>query len=345
MVSEKRKNNDRDDADLQKAPWEREGKRQDVISEVQETDFDQPLADLVTQYNRRIGIRGEYLWKWLCTCFPFVTLDAVPDSRRRTLCTHKTILSMFVTLVDDLADNYRDEESFREATKIPFDGSTARLEREEVRTDYLRFLTEVWGTFESFLVKYERESEFRSLFKYDLRQSLNAMDYERLANDRPEIMNTPEMMSYTPHNMAMMAAADIDMMNSPELGSSATSDIREAVYGGQKLVRISNWLSTWEREIDEGDFTSVVFTNAIDRDVLSAQTLDTLRRNGDDIDSQPVADSIHASGLERDMLNEWEQRYKDLATFVNDVDTADLNSFVNGVDKVRNYHMASKGYK
>lgn len=316
-----------------------------IVTEVRGKTLTPPLDRLVAEYDDRIGIRDEYLWKWLARSFRFVTLDTVPDERVERVCTHKTILSMYVTLVDDLADKFRDEESFREATKIPFEQERADFERDDVRTEYLRFLQEVWDTTESLLEVTERESEFRPFFEFDLRQALNAMDYERLANDHPEMMNTSEMLQYTPHNMVMLAAADIDMMNSPSVDRDELSQIRESVHRGQQLVRISNWTSTWEREIEEGDFTSPIFTKAIARGLLTQEELEGIRDGDDDFDPDVFVSRFKQHGLERELLDRWDLEYSKLQSEVPSADSVDLDAFIEGVSTVREYHMASKGYK
>lgn len=318
---------------------------QQIVAEVQEKTLVPPLDRLVAEYNDRIGIRDEYLWKWLARSFPFVTLDTVPDERVEHVCTHKTILSMYVTLVDDLADKFRDEASFREATKIPFEQEHVDFERDGVKTGYLRFLQEVWDTTESLLEATERQSEFRPFFEFDLRQALNAMDYERLANDHPEMMNTSEMLQYTPHNMVMLAAADIDMMNSPSVDREELSQIRESVHRGQQLVRISNWTSTWEREIEEGDFTSAIFTKAIARGLLTQEELKGLRDGDDSLDRDAFVSKFKQHGLERELLDRWDLEYSKLQSEVPAADSVDLEDFIEGVSTVREYHMASKGYK
>ena len=316
----------------------------EIVTEVKEETLLPPLGRLAAEYDDRIGIRDEYLWKWLARSFRFVTLDSVPDERVERVCTHKSILSMYVTLVDDLADRFRDEASFREASKIPFEQERTDFERPDVRTEYLRFLQEVWDTTESLLDMAERESEFRPFFEFDLRQALNAMDYERLANDRPEMMNTTEMLQYAPHNMVMLAAADIDMMYSPSIDRDELSRIRETVHRGQKLVRISNWASTWEREIEEGDVTSAMFTEAIARGLLTRRDLERLR-DGDGPDSETLVARFEEQGLEEQLLDRWDLEYSKLNSEVPSADSVDLEAFIEGISTVRAYHVASKGYK
>lgn len=317
----------------------------DVVREVRRTELDSPLSELVQTYNERIGIRDEYLWKWLSRSFQFVTLDCVAEGRFQRVCTHKTILAMYVTLVDDLAENINDTATFQEARKIPFSDRSAAFDSPEVDTTYLGFLAEVWETVEALIEDTDQGSEFRPFLTFDLRQAVNAIDYERLANSHPEMMNTTEMLAYTPHNMMMLAAADLDLMYSPDVDQSDISAIRHTVHQGQELVRITNWTSTWERELDEGDITSAVFSQARSNGVLSTADLTRIRDADASIDTAGVESALKDSGVEQELLDTWELKYNQLKSNVPDVDSVDLSGFVEGIRKVREYHMESKGFK
>ena len=318
---------------------------QQVVSEVQRTTLESPLAELVDEYNERIGIRGEYLWKWLETSWPLVTLDCVPEDRRDTVSTHKTVVSMYITLVDDLGENFQDAESFHEASKIPFDHAEANPEREGVRTDYIRFLQKVWDTAEEMFEEADREAEFRPLLEYDLRLGLMSMDYERLANDFPEMMNRTEMTHYTPHNMMMLAGATIDLMYSPSFDRSELAAVRETVYRSQQLVRISNWASTWERELLEGDFTCPVFTEATSRGIVTHEELEALRQGSPVVDPDRIASQIHDHGIEASLLKEWDELYAGLMADIPEADSVDLMAYADEIKTIRKTHMASKGHK
>ena len=318
---------------------------QQVVTEVQGTSLESPLDELVEEYNEQIGIRGEYLWKWLENIWPLATLDCVPEHHREVVSTHKTILSMFITVVDDLAGNIQDKRSFYEACKVPFDHMEARPEREGVKTEHIRFLQKVWETSEAMLADAEREAEFRPLLEYDFRLGLMSMDYEGLTNAYPEMLNVPEMMDYTPHNVMMLAGADIDLMYSPSFDRADLASVREVVYRSQQLCRISNCTSTWERELMEGDLTSLVFTEALSRGLVSSEDLERLQRGDCPADAERIAESIRDYGIEAGFLKQWDQIYADLLTDISEADSVDLEAYVERVETIQHFQMASKGHK
>lgn len=318
---------------------------QQVVSEVQRTSLQYPLDELVEEYNERIGIRDEYLWKWLENIWPLATLDCVPEEHRDVASTHKTILSMFITVVDDLAGNVQDKRTFNEACKVPFDHMEARPEREGVEADHIRFLQKVWETSELLLEDAERADEFRPLLEYDFRLGLMSMDYEGLTNAYPEMLNVPEMMDYTPHNVMMLAGADIDLMYSPSFDRADLASVRKVVYRSQQLCRISNCTSTWERELMEGDLTSLVFTDALSEGLVTAEELEQLQQGDPEVDRDEIAQLIRDYGIEAKFLKRWDQMYAELMADIPESCSVDLEGYVDRVETIQHYQMASKGYK
>lgn len=69
------------------------------------------------------------------------------------------------------------------------------------------------------------------------------------------------------------------------------------------MARIGNWLTTWERELTEGDFSSGIVVCAIRRRVITASEA----KRGD-VDR--LVDRITAHGIEAEFIREWEIRQK-----------------------------------
>lgn len=318
---------------------------QQIVNNIRQKSLTPPVAELAKEYDERIGIRDEYLWRWLETIWEIVTLDCVPEERRDTVATHKTVLSMYITVVDDLAGNLQDARSLHEASKIPFDHTTPRLEDKGVRTDYLQFLKTVWETSESLLSEAIRETEFRPLLEYDFRLGLMSMDYEELANTYPEMLNVPEMLHYTPHNVMMLVGADIDLMHSPSFDRLELAAVRETIYRSQQLCRIGNCASTWERELLEGDLTSLVCTEALSQGLLTPEQLEELCREPSDADLDEITNLIRQHGFETALLRWWDQRHAELLLNLPEAKSVDLEAYVQDIEVVRAYQIASAGHK
>ena len=109
------------------------------------------------------------------------------------------------------------------------------------------------------------------------------------------------------------------------------------------MARIGNWLSTWEREIRENDFTSGVFAYAIDTDVI---TVDDLTKE----DKFKIVNKIKKVQIEKKLLKEWEDNYlliKKLGKKIlaKKIQGFNLNKSLQKLEKFIIFHLTSKGYK
>lgn len=316
-----------------------------LVNEIKELELQPPLDELAEEYQNRIGEREDYLWRRINYKFRPITLDTVPDERLERVCTQKTVLVMFVVLADDLAENLDDIETFREMRKIPTPDLDPDLERPDVRTEYLDFGTKVWDTFDSLLAETENYEEYLSCLEFDVRQILNAIDYERLANAEVNMINKREMMHHSQHNLMGVASVDIDLMNSPEFDHAEYGQVREAAFGGQQLARISNWAFTWEREFEEDDFASGIVAEALSRDVITMDDIEAYREDPTKERLSTMVSEIQEYDLESELLEQWEALHAELIEEVPDTDSTDLVTFLEGLENVRDYHMASRYYR
>ena len=316
-----------------------------IKSQIRKQELTPPLDELAEQYEERVGIRDTYVWKWFRYCFTFGTLDCVPDRRLEYVATHKSVLSMYITLIDDLSEVQADKASFREAKKIPFDHMTADTSDADVDSEYLEFMQEVWETVERLFEEAPRESEFRDLFEFDFKQTLHGMEYEYLVNDSMEITNEEELMDYTQHNMMILPAVDVDMMYSPAFDRRETHVVRKTAYRCQRLARMSNWLSTWERELEEGDFSSPLFTEAVEKGVVSIDEFESFDESDSTGSATELVAAVRDAGIEQDLEDRWQTQHSRLRSELPEADSVDLESYLDAFDTVYDYHMASKGLK
>lgn len=298
------------------------------------------ITDLTTEYNSKIGHRDDFIWKWLYAVFPPIRLSSVPSPYNKTVRCDKVILTLFITLLDDLADVHGDTETFEQARKIPFSGETPNSTAPEVNETYLEFTQTVWKTFQRSLTDAPRYDEFEDIFYYDLRQSLNAMDYSWLLNDHPYIANTTGSDTYGPHNMTMFAYADIDIMYSPDFNETELGALRETIWDVQRLARIGNWVTTWEREIPEGDYTAGIVVRALSEGVVSVSEL-----NSPHISDKKLIKRIEEADIEDEFLQEWDELYRSLLQQEYKTESVDITAYIEGTETVRELHLLSRGQK
>lgn len=312
------------------------------LNTLSESDFE-PLPDhlqsLADDYADVINHRDPYLWKWFYNVSPHFRLSCVPAQHQQTVREQKLLLTFYITLLDDLADHYGDSKTFNEVRKLPFSQETTDRDKPGVWTEYCEFTENIWKQFETDLTTSPRFNEFEEIFKYDIRQSVNAMHYGLLVNDHPEALNMAESRRYGPHNMVVYGYSGLDLMYSPSFDKRDFGELRDVIWDIQRLGRIGNWVSTWERELPEGDYTSGVVISALEDDVISLDELE------DDTDREALVDRIDEHDHEQQLLEEWEALFEELKQAEYTTETVDIHEMVSGMQMVLSMHLSSRGQK
>ena len=110
------------------------------------------------------------------------------------------------------------------------------------------------------LSKFPHYKDLLELFKFDLKQFFLANQYSELLTKSPEISNPLENKLYLHHNMGIVMAGMIDLMSLQNLKKHELGQARSLFLLGQRAGRISNVLTTFEREKTEGDVTNEILS-------------------------------------------------------------------------------------
>jgi hypothetical protein len=305
--------------------------------EVAETELPSTVRRLSAEYDRLVGHRDEFLWKWIHNLFDSFTLSSVPGDRRETVKEQKTVLTMFVTLADDVADNWGDPATFEAIRHVPHDSSYVADGADE---EVVGFAETLWEAFESRLVEAPRYDEFVEVFEFDVRQVVAAMEYGYVLNENRCMANLEGSRHYGQHNMVMFPYADVDVMHSPGFDHDELGTLRTLLWEVQPMARIGNWVTTWERELREDDCTAGVVVDAIERGLLPPET------DLDDPESRDAAvRAIREEALDDELRREWDRRHASVASRDWDLDTVDPDHLLRGMEEVMRHHVASAGLK
>lgn len=286
-----------------------------------------------------VGHRDAFLWRWVQHGLELTTLPSVDRNLRGPDKTSKLLGVMLDVLLDDVADNFKDGRLLEALLEIPYGRRAARpagLSSEKV--EYYRFAGEVWSAIDALARSFPRYREFEEILEFDYRQLLNTMRYAYLVNRTPQLLNSTEHDLYQPHNMHMMISGTLDLMCSSTFDVEELSLVRQALWHGQVMGRIGNMVSTWEREIREGDFTSGVFAATIERGVLAAADLAVMAPT-------ELVSTIESSGVIGDFLREWERRRNRICAIAGKVTSVDLSRFAAGLEELLRFHLGSRGLK
>jgi hypothetical protein len=195
-----------------------------------------------------------------------------------------------------------------------------------------RLWKEVWTRCES----YPRFPEFEFLLRFDNEQSMNAMRYALLANQSPGILNSIEHDLYQPHNMQIMFMASIDLAASPAFDLNELGVAREIFWHAQRMGRIGNMLTTWEREVLDRDFTSGVFAHALARGILGPADLRSLP-------AHEIMTVLEGAECQAHFIRDWKAQRQEMSAKIQNIHSCDLTSYLRGFEQLIVLHLGSRG--
>jgi len=311
----------------------------DHLQTIQDVTLPDLIQELSDAYDRHFEERDQFLWQWIYSLFPSFTLSSVAEEHAAHVREQKTVLTMYVTVLDDLIEHRGDRQTFEEACRLSCDSVAADPGRAAVDAETFAFIERLWTEFEDGIEDAPRREEFADIFAYDFGQTTDAMEYSGLVSDNPCMANLTGATQYDSHNMVMFPYADVDLMYSPDFRASDLGAVRNTIWDLQEMARIGNWLTTWEREVVEGDYSAGIVVAAIEEGVVSATEVEAAE------DCGPVVESIRKSGLESRFRNRWQRIYDDVSARHAEVESVDLAKLVAGMETVFEYHLATEGLK
>lgn len=298
-----------------------------------------PEIDRWVEAYEKVGHRTRFLWQWCQHGLQLTTLPCVPDELVPDVCDTKLLAVMVGVLLDDVADRQEDRHFLDELETVvtgyrpaDFRGFTPdqRL--------YGEFTRDLWNAFQERTSRYPYYEVYCELLRYDNQQILNTMRYSLLINQNLNLLNTIEHDLYLPHNMQMMSFATIDCMCSPGFDCSELGKVREAIWHAQCMGRIGNLVSTWQREINDGDFSSGVFARALIRGELTLQQLQARDRS-------TIEAAILSGNHEGYFLERWEHHRNRLQAMRPHIRSFDLGRLIDGLDRLLHMELGSRGLK
>lgn len=308
---------------------------------------DQQLSPQISRWAQRyakVGERNDYLWTWCRRGIELTTLPSVSAELRDEVGDAKLLGVMYDVLIDDVADQGGDPGYLELLLRRTLDGVDVSPDAvvngavSDSQRHYVEFTEQVWREVRQRVEQFPRYRQLAALLEYDYRQLANAMRYSLLLNRFPSLLNMVEHDLYLPHNMHMMVSATMDLMCSPDFDFDEIGLIREAIWHAQYMGRIGNLVTTWEREIQERDFTSGVFAHAVIEGDLTPPLLRTA-------EASSLADAIRQGRHEAYFLDRWQLHRANLFRIAGCVQTVDLMSLVDGLERLLCLHLASRGRK
>jgi len=308
-----------------------------IIAEIKQVTFSPYLQEWIRSYES-VGQRGRFLWQWCLKGVRMTTLPSVETALRSHVVETKLLGILFCSLIDDIADREQDAEMLEMA--IAASSNQWAIERLEFwsgrRRSYLEMICKVWNEVWTRCSTYPRFRDFEPLLKFDNEQVQIAMRYALLSNQCPGLLNVIEHDLYQPNNMQMIFMATVDLCASPDFNSDELGIAREVFWHAQRMGRIGNMITTWEREVLDRDFTSGIFAFAVHRGILSAADL----RN---LPAHEIMTLLETNDCQEHFIKEWKAHRTQMLRKLRRVKSIDLMPYLNGVEELFRTHLGSRG--
>ncbi|ESP89117.1 hypothetical protein [Candidatus Halobonum tyrrellensis] len=311
---------------------------------VESVELPDSLATLVDDTDV-LSDRPMFTWKWIYRIFgEQLTLSAVPDDRRATAQETKFLAGVYITLLDDLAEQRGDAATFWHLASVAYPGwnPDSDPDRDDIDAAYARSAMRVWRALEERLETAPNYDRLRDPYLFDLRSCFQAMDFARVANGSYGLMNPREIWQYETAAIGILGTVGADLLYVPSMSASTYRTVRPVLLEAQYLWRLGNWLITWRREAHEGDHTAVLFAEALRQGVVGETDLERL-----DGEHPAVADrvvrAIDESDLEATLAAEWERRYERFETRLDAVDAVDIDHLHADMGWLMRSHLATEG--
>ncbi|SEP78467.1 terpene synthase family protein [Natrinema salaciae] len=314
----------------------------DPFSDAQERTLSETVRPIADAYDELIGDRDRSTWRWLDAVEPEFRLSCVDDEYGRRVRDAKILATMFITVVDDVAERHGDRATLEELLLVPFDSQPADPTRAGVDATYVRFQQELWDALLTCYAASPRADEFANLFRFDVRQALQSVDYSALLAQYPGLASERELRTYDVYNMMLFPFADIDLANAPAFDRRALATVRDVVAHSQRMARIGNWIATWERELAEGDYSSGVVIRALETGVVSHDALRAIRSDPSDEAVDPVVERIREADIEAEFVDQWRREYDAATAYCDRIDAVDVRDYLEGFEPIFRSQLARR---
>jgi hypothetical protein len=316
-------------------------KPEEIQAEIAHVLNKQLNADLIRWVDgyAQVGKRNLYLWKWVRQGVEVTTLSCVTPELFDAACDIKVLGVVLDVLLDDIADRGGDPELLEQLLAAPFNDD--RLQLKNVRAEdraYAEFTIDLWQEIKRRTKRLPLFSQYARLWRYDYLQLFNGMRYSHLINEEVALLNLAEHDLYSPHNMHIIVSSTVDLMCSPRFDRNDLGRLRDAIWHAQFMGRIGNLVTTWERELADGDYTSGIYARALAEGDVTLQMLK-------DRDAVAIRNAINAGGHETFFLERWAQLRRRLVELAPRVRSVDLAKLLQGYDRLIRLHLGSRGYK
>ena len=136
--------------------------------------------------------------------------------------------------------------------------------------------------------------------------------------------------------MQIMFMASVDLCASPAFDIDDLSLVREVSWHTQRMGRIGNMVTTWEREVLDRDFTSGIFAHAVHLGIINGSELRELP-------AHEIMSRLEDASFQEIFLQEWKFHYDLAAQKIERIRSVDFKPYLDGFEQLLKLHLGSRG--
>lgn len=316
---------------------------QQVLKDIEATELPPDIKEIVLNGDV-LGDRKLFTWKWMWyVCNDMLTLGCVADKHRQEAAEAKTLMALYTTLIDDIGEKLDDKTTFWELAKTAYPEVEPDWERTDIDSDYAHSIQRVWTELMDRLQSAPRFEEFVEPFMYNMRQTVLAMEYTQIADDYSALMNPEEMWYFDTQGIGSFLFWTIDLMFSPAFDMNDFREFRQIVYELQHMWRLGNWVTTWELEVHEQDYSTGIFVEAINHGIVDETDIE--RVESGEMEPERLIGRIKASGIVEQFTADWQRRRDALYEQNFEMDSLDSDAMVQMMEQFMQTHLAIEKHR
>lgn len=308
------------------------------IEKIKNMELPPELQKWVREYEE-VGERNKFIWKLFLYGIKNIDYIDIDNKYKKLMLKAQFLVAMLVVMLDDAADVRKDGKLLRELLKIIYDNDYTKCDKfSQEKRSYVNFFIKIWNNINKLIKSYPYYKNFKENFNFDIEQMANAIEFDYITSQNPYFINKLEYWTYSFNTMYFVFTDNLYLMCVKNFATGKISNFRNIFWRAKKMVRIGNWIGTWEKEIRKGDFSSGVFACAIDLKIIHPKDLENKNY-------EKIIKKIKKRNIENELLKEWEDCYKIIYTSGKNIKVININSLLRTLKKLLFLELINKNYK
>ncbi|WP_372369614.1 methyltransferase domain-containing protein [Candidatus Uabimicrobium sp. HlEnr_7] len=281
--------------------------------------------------------RSENLFIWTYEGSRQLVLDSVPEISHEILYNTNVVAVLLNVMIDDIADMILDEKLLHGTLEILETGQDRHgiLHSFPEWQMYLSLLMDIRNHLNETIKTWPQYTLWISDLVFFIRRLKTAMIGSLYFNQsfhksKTSNWNFEKYVTEMSPPIHTFIYGIFNLMLIEELEYKEREAIVSSLYQGEQFMAMSNWLSTWEVEIEQNDYTSGVVLWALNNSILSKEELN---------DVPHAKQKINKSVCISDFAKKMEEKLSIIQSLRSRVSTFSLEKYIEDLREVHDLHM------